>query len=127
MIKFVYCLRRREDVPEAEFHRYWREVHGPLVASHAEVLKIRRYVQVHTVSTPVNASMASGHGAPEAYDGVAELWWDSIDDFGPHPDLPEEERQARERAAQILFEDEQHFIDHSRSPLFLAEEHPVIA
>jgi len=33
MVKLVYCIRRREDVPEDEFHRYWLDEHGPLVRS----------------------------------------------------------------------------------------------
>ena len=38
MVKLVFCLHRRADIDEAEFHRYWREVHGPLAASFAPVL-----------------------------------------------------------------------------------------
>ncbi|MGO9335733.1 MAG: EthD domain-containing protein, partial [Acidimicrobiales bacterium] len=37
VVKLVFCLHRRSDVDEAEFHRYWREVHGPLAASFAPV------------------------------------------------------------------------------------------
>ena len=28
MIKLVYVIRSRDDVPRAEFHRYWREEHA---------------------------------------------------------------------------------------------------
>jgi len=79
MIKLIFCLRRRQDISEEEFHRYWRHEHGPLVIRHAATLGIRRYVQLHTVSGPVNAMLAATRGGPEAYDGVAELWFDSAD------------------------------------------------
>ena len=77
----MFCLRRRPEISEEEFHRYWREEHGPLVARHAAALRIRRYVQVHTVSGAVNELLAASRGAPEPFDGVAELWFDDADDL----------------------------------------------
>src|ERR1700734_2839387 len=38
MVKLVYCVRRREDVAEDEFHRYWLDEHGPLVRSVADAI-----------------------------------------------------------------------------------------
>ena len=37
--------RRLPSLDHAEFDRYWREVHGPLVTSLVEPLRIRRYIQ----------------------------------------------------------------------------------
>ena len=88
VVKLVFCLHRRADVDEAEFHRYWREVHGPLAASFAPVLGFRRYVQVHTALVSLSDAIASDRGAAEHFDGVAELWFDSVDDSRrgrPHP------------------------------------------
>lgn len=31
MIKVVFCLRKRRDISDEEFHRYWLENHGELV------------------------------------------------------------------------------------------------
>ena len=121
MIKLVFCLRRRADVDEAEFHRYWREVHGPLAASFAPVLGIRRYVQVHAMAGPVGDAIASDRGAPERFDGVAELWFDSLDALVGATSTPE-----GAAAAAVLHADEKTFIDHARSPIFLAEEHEVL-
>ena len=41
----------------AEFHRYWKDEHGPLVRSVAQTLGIRRYVQSHTIDTPINDAL----------------------------------------------------------------------
>ncbi|HXQ59112.1 MAG TPA: EthD domain-containing protein [Acidimicrobiales bacterium] len=122
MVKLIFCLRRRPDMSAEEFHRYWREEHAPLVTSHASALRIRRYVQVHTVSGPVNAMLAASRGAPEGFDGVAELWFDDTEALvgGAGSDA------GRAAAAELAL-DEARFIDHSRSPLFVAEEHPVIS
>src|SRR5438309_3985732 len=81
MIKLVFCLRRRPELSREEFQRYWREQHAPLVRSHAEVLRIRRYVQVHSLPRESQTALQASRGGPEEYDGVAELWWDSLDDL----------------------------------------------
>jgi len=121
MVKLVFCLRRRPDVTEEEFHRYWREEHSPLVVRHASTLGIRRYVQLHTVSGPLNALLAGTRGGPEAFDGVAELWFDDTDALARQAGT-----DAGRAAGAELAEDEKRFIDHERSPLFVAEEHVVI-
>jgi uncharacterized protein (TIGR02118 family) len=113
MVKLIFCLRRRDDISEEEFHRYWRDEHGPLVARHASALGIRRYVQVHTVSGPVNSLLAATRGSPEAYDDADALARSAGTDEGL-------------AAAAELGRDEARFIDHGRSPLFVAEEHTVI-
>ena len=121
MIKLMFALRRRSDLTREEFQRYWLEQHGPLVRSYAEVLGIRRYVQVHTFADEVHAPLRASRSAPEAYDGVAELWYDSLEALGAV--VATDEGRA---AAVALLEDERRFIDHARSPLWLAEEHPII-
>ena len=117
MIKVVMAIRRRADVPPQEFHRYWREEHGPLACRLLEPLNLRRYVQTHTLDTDLNAQLAAARGTFEAFDGLAELWWDSLDDmnatFGS---------EAGQRANAALAEDEARFIDLERSSLFLTEE-----
>jgi len=121
MVKLVFCLRRRAELSRAEFQRYWRETHSPLVRRHGEVLRIRRYVQVHTLDDPINDALRAGRTSAEPFDGVAELWWDSVADLTAA--TASEEGRA---ASLLLFEDERRFIDHARSSLFVAEEHPVI-
>jgi len=122
MVKLIFCLRRRADISEDEFHLYWRFEHGPLVARHASALGIRRYVQLHALPGPLNEVLAASRHAPEAYDGVAELWFDDADTLASSAASAEGMAAAAE-----LAEDEERFIDHSRSPLFVAEEHGIIS
>jgi uncharacterized protein (TIGR02118 family) len=122
MIKLVFTLRRREGMTREDFQHYWREKHAPLVRQHAAVLHLRRYVQVHLRETPANAAVAAPRGsAPAFYDGVAELYWDSLEDLAAV--LYDEAALA---AAQELLEDEQCFIDLPNSPLWLGEENVVV-
>ena len=117
MIKLVFCARRLPHLSRAEFQHYWRTVHGPLVRSHAATLRIRRYVQLHTLDDPLQDALRGSRGGPEAYDGVAELWWDSREDL----DAARAD-DAWRRAALELLEDERRFIDLTRSPLWVSQE-----
>ena len=101
---------------------YWLNTHGPLVHSHADTLKIRRYVQSHTIDNPATQQvLAASRGAPEGFDGVAELWWDSPEDMAAGIATPE----GRD-ASRALLEDERRFVDHARSPLWISAEHPIV-
>ena len=121
MIKLTFCLRRLPHLSREEFQRYWLDKHGPLVRSFAEVLHIRRYAQMHTLSTPYNAALQASRGGPEDYDGVAELWWDSLDDLAAATAT-----DAGRSAGLALLEDERTFIDLARSPLFVGEVHEIV-
>jgi uncharacterized protein (TIGR02118 family) len=79
MIKLVYVVRRRSDVPADEFRRYWLEEHGPLVKSIAPQHGSRRYVQSHTIDTPMNDALVSIRGMSPWYDGITEIWVDSLE------------------------------------------------
>ena len=114
-------IRRRTDLPEDEFHRYWREEHGPLARELLTSLGARRYVQTHTLGSQLNDALADSRGTAEAYDGLAEVWWDSLEALAATVGS-EEGQQANAR----LTEDEARFIDLERSSLFLSEEHTFI-
>lgn len=121
MVKLVFCLRRQAHLSRAEFQRYWRETHAPLVRARAEVLRIRRYVQSHTLDDPLQEALRAQREGPHAFDGVAELWWASHDDLEAALRDP-----AGQKAAAELLEDERRFIDLAQSPLWIAEEHPIV-
>jgi uncharacterized protein (TIGR02118 family) len=121
VVKLSFCLRRRPELSRAEFQRYWRETHAPLVAKHAPALRIRRYVQAHALDAEMNAALRASRGSPEEYDGVAELWWESLEDLAAAVQSP-----AGAAAGRELLEDERRFIDLGRSPLWLSREHVVV-
>jgi uncharacterized protein (TIGR02118 family) len=122
MIKVVFMIRRREGMTREEFQRHWRGEHAELVKRHAALLRVRRYVQTHARDTDLDDVLARSRGSePHQYDGLAELWWDSIDDLVRA--ATSEEGQA---AQQALLEDERRFIDLANSPIWLGEEIAVV-
>jgi uncharacterized protein (TIGR02118 family) len=123
MIKIVFCLRRRQELSREAFARYWLEEHGPLVRRLAPDLKIQRYVQSHLlVDDRLTPLVHARSTEPEPYDGVAELWWRSLEDI-----LSVAQTEAGLAAGRALLADERTFIDLSRSPLFFANEHEIIS
>ena len=122
MIKLVFTIRRRPGLTREEFQRYWREDHARLVERHAEALHIRRYVQTHARTTAADAAISAARGSePGQYDGVAELWWDSVEDL-----LAASAGEQGQTAAASLLEDERRFIDLPNSPIWLGEENVII-
>lgn len=116
MIKLTYALKRLPSLTREEFQRYWFETHAPLVASVKDALRIRRYVQMHSLPAELSEPHRQTRGGPEGYDGVAQLWWDSFED------MAKADRAAAAEAGRLLLEDERKFIDLPNSPLWWGEE-----
>ena len=76
---------------------------------------------MHSLPLDVSAGIRASRGGPEGYDGVAQLWWDSLEDLAANASNPE----AIEAGRQLL-EDEKKFIDLPRSPLWWGEEKVII-
>jgi len=112
MVKLVGCLRRKPDISAEEFHRHWKEVHGPLVMSVPEFARyVRKYVQGHTVPDKV-----PGFPRPTftPFDGVAELWFDNVADIG--------KAFAEPRYLEVIRPDELKFLDLPNCTLVVVEE-----
>jgi uncharacterized protein (TIGR02118 family) len=122
LIKLVFTIRRRPGMTRHEFQRYWRNEHAQLVERHADVLRIRRYTQTHARDTDADDAISGARGSePGEYDGLAELWWDSVEDL-----LAASSSEEGQLAAAELLEDERRFIDLPNSPIWLGEENVVI-
>lgn len=122
MVTLVFLLRRRPEMPVEEFHRYWRDEHGPMVRKHAAALGIRRYSQLHTAATPLTEAVRTSRGAePADYDGVALVWFDSLDALAHGAATPE-----GQAAGAALLEDERRFLDRERCVIWLTDDDPIV-
>ena len=120
-VRLVFCLRRLPELDQPEFLAHWRDTHAPLVRARAEALHIRRYEQAHPLAGGPADVLAAVRGAPAPFDGVASLWFDSVEDMQAGAATPEGRRAARE-----LLEDERRFIDLAHSPIWLARDERVV-
>jgi uncharacterized protein (TIGR02118 family) len=122
MVKLTVCLQRLASLSREEFQRYWHDTHAPLVRAQAEALRIRRYVQTHSSpDSDFGEMLRLSRGGPAGYDGVAELWWDSLEALT----VAFASDEGR-KAGAILLADEKRFVDLARSPLWLGDERPIL-
>ncbi len=119
MAHLMFCVHRLPHLTREQFQDYWRNVHGPLVRSHADALGLAAYVQNHALPAEANARLARERGAPPSFDGVAQLWWHERI-------LSTQQKEAARRANAELLADERTFIDLAASPIFLVQDHEVL-
>ena len=105
MIKLIGLLRRKEGMSIADFQRYWREVHAPLIAA---APGLRRYIQSHAIEEVYDVYA-------QEWDGMAEAWFD---------DLAAYEAAAASDTWRAAGADSANFI--SASARLFAQEVPII-
>jgi uncharacterized protein (TIGR02118 family) len=110
MVKLTCLVRRRPGMSPEEFHTYWREHHGPLVASTASGSHVVRYVQHHR-----SLDDYAGPDDP-GFDGVTEQWFTSMDEYRAHIAEPD---------FQTVWTDVESFLDVDRL-FFVLTEDPVV-
>ncbi len=120
MIKFVMCIRRRSDLTREQFQEYWVKKHGPFFMENTATLRAKKYVQSLTLETPLNEGLRESRGMQPAFDGVAEVWFESEEDLVAGMSSPE-----GQKLGSALAEDEGNFIDHANSSAFIVREHEL--
>ncbi|MEM6576874.1 MAG: EthD domain-containing protein [Pseudomonadota bacterium] len=118
MIKLIMCLHRRSDISRAEFQDYWLNKHGPFFMKNASVMRSKRYIQSHTIDSPLNDAMKESRGMQPEFDGVAEVWFTSEEDL-----MEAMGSSDMQELGAALLKDESNFIDHARSSAFIVREH----
>ncbi|MES9825855.1 MAG: EthD domain-containing protein [Candidatus Thiodiazotropha endolucinida] len=118
MIKFVMCLTRHPNMTREEFKDYWMNKHGPFFMSNTDAMGAKKYVQSHTLDTPLNEVLRTSRGMLPEYDGVAEVWFESEKALIEGMSSPE-----GQKLGAALLDDERNFIDHSNSTAFIVEEY----
>ncbi len=112
LIKLIVAVRKRADMSVEEFQAHWRTGHAELVRNCPATQKyVRKYVQCHTLPD----QYASGD---VAFDGTAELWFDSVADKDAFFNDPNYLRDVKP--------DEERFADMSRTVFFVTAEEPVL-
>ena len=65
MLKFMVVLYRKPELSETEFHRFLREVHGPMAL---QIPGLRKYIQNHITPDPTRKH--------PGWDAIVELYFD---------------------------------------------------
>jgi len=74
-------LNKRPEVSDEKFHSHWKTTHVEIALSNRVFRsKVARYSQFHT--SPELKEQAAGFQMPVlSFDGIAEVWVDSIDEW----------------------------------------------
>jgi uncharacterized protein (TIGR02118 family) len=111
VIKLIVAIHRLPGMGFEAFQQHWRTRHAALVSGCPATRRyVRRYVQCHTLPGEY------AQGEP-AFDGTAELWFDSAADkdaFFSDPDY-----------LATIQPDEGRFADMTRTVFFVTEEFAV--
>ena len=114
MVKVSVIVRRKPGMSPTEFHRYWKDVHGPLVLGVLEFMRhFHKYVQGHAIAE----AFADTPGALSPYDGIAEVWADSMDEV--------QRAFAEPRYLEVIRPDEHTFLDLANCVFMVTEEVPM--
>lgn len=118
MVVLIVCIRRNPRLSSVEFSAYWREKHGPLVASVPEFIRhVRHYVQYHLIDAEDLPFPLFGDFSD--YDGVAALTFDDPETI--------ERAMSEPRYLEIIRPDEANFIDAERCMSFVTHANVVHA
>jgi uncharacterized protein (TIGR02118 family) len=81
-IKVFEFLRRTPGTTAEQFHTYWRDVHAPMIADDPSLRRhVRRYELNHRLPQDSDRERQEGEFSDTGWDGVAVLWFDSVDDM----------------------------------------------
>jgi len=105
VFKVVFFLHRRTDLSNEDFVGYSKTIHVPLVS---RVPGLIRYVVNHAVANPM--------GAATACDAVAELWFESMEDF---------QAALISDEGKVVLADQPNYLDMTRTHMLIVDEQVV--
>ncbi len=112
MIKLVCFFRRKPGLSREDFHRHWRDAHGPLIAGTPELARhIVRYEQNHRLPEDYAREDACD------FDGATCQWLESMDSFSAFVREP--------KYRELIAPDEGRFIDRASITLLFTEDDDV--
>jgi uncharacterized protein (TIGR02118 family) len=111
MVRLTCLVRRKPGMSPGEFHRYWREHHGPFVASTESGGHVLRYEQHHRALEDYPEEDDGG------FDGVTVQWFASRADYEAHVAAPD---------FKEVWADIERFLDVERLHYVLTDETVVI-
>ena len=117
MIRFINCVRRREDISVDEFRRYWDSPEfEQLFQRLFMIVQPRGFAKNLTLQFSANEQIRQERGSGEPFDGTIEFWWENAAELLEKYDAPEAQVIRRE-----MLEYQQQFIDIPNCRAFFTE------
>jgi hypothetical protein len=117
MIRFINCVRKKEDISHQEFRTYcndpkFRALFDKLISQ----VKPKRFERKLTLQVEMNLRIMEERGGTEPFDGIIEWWWDNASELSSTLEKPETKAALEEMK---LFQNQ--FMDFERSSAFFTE------
>jgi hypothetical protein len=117
MVRFINCVRRREDVSPAEFRKFWQDDQfTELVERTAAIYKAEKWSKNLTLVIEANARILELRDSNPPYDGVIEYYWKTGRDIMNIFDSEEAIALNKE-----MTEFQSQFVNFNNSTLFFTE------
>ncbi len=117
MVRLLYCITRRTDLPLHEFRRIWTDQYVPLLERSAGEFRAARLHCRLTFETDATLVMLRAKECGLRFDATVEVWWESGAAF--QAASATEPAQARNRELLAL---EDQFVDRKMSTAFFTED-----
>jgi len=108
LIKVINVVKRKPGISREEFYKYWKNVHGPLVAKH--IPGMRKYIQNHFIDVP---------GYEYEGDGIIETWYDDVESYLKSMEF------NKTKEARPLGADWAKIADMGKPKIWIVEEHII--
>ncbi len=120
LVKIVFPMWAPAPLSGEDAQLHWRMNHGPLARQYGATVHFLRYLQVHTVESPLSGLLRDVRGEMEEPGfGHAEVWIN-------RQEFPLATGPEVDEAFSLFTEDCGYFIDLSRSPMWAAKEHVIV-
>ena len=117
MIRYIHCLRKRQDISDEEFRRFWKDKRfDDLIRRVVKLSGADRHAKNLGLRVAATMRIIHDRGESEPYDGVLEYWWRDARDLMAIYESPAAQALLREILAY-----EKQFIDIHNSTGFFAE------
>ncbi len=117
MIRFINCVRRREDISADEFRRFWNSPEFEYLFERLFlIVQPHRFAKNLTLQIDANEQIRQERGGGEPFDGTIEYWWHDASEL-----LQKYYSSKANEIREEMLAYQRQFIDHANSRGFFTE------
>jgi len=117
LIRFINCIKRRDDISQQEFRNYWNsEEFEELRYKVVAISGAKKSSKSLTLQVEANVLLMQDRGTAEPYDGTFEYFWDNAASLMDVYDTGDAIAAMREMNGYL-----EQFVDMSKSSAFFTE------
>ena len=117
MIRFINCIKKRSDVSDEDFRRYWQDPYfDTLIVKVVTLIKPERYERNLTLKVQANELIQQERGSREPFDATIEYWWTNAQNL---LQVYNSDEAAAVKKEMLTYQ--QQFVDLAQSCAFFTE------